>query len=49
VNGAVFLHIATIFYDNATPIAPQGGTWTYVNIPANDNITCYRSLRMNKG
>ncbi len=44
VDGAVFLHVAAIGYDNAAPVATQRGPWANIHIAANDDIASHYGL-----
>ncbi len=49
MNGTIFLHIATVFNNNSTPIAANGSAGPHIHLFTNYNITCNSSLWMNKG
>ena len=48
MNGTIFLHIATVFNDDLSPIAAESCTRPDVTIFADDYIACNGSKRMNE-
>src|SRR5690606_26391629 len=48
MNDTVLLHIATVFYHNFTPVAANCSARSNINVFANDYISGYVGLRMNK-
>ena len=48
MDGTVFLHIAAVFDDDLSPIAPDRGTGPDVTMSANINVPGHSRLGMNK-
>ena len=46
---AIFLHVAAIFNDNASPIAAQGCAGSNINLLADDHVTRNYRQRVYKG
>src|SRR5690554_4088117 len=49
VDGAIFLNITSILNYDFTEIPTNCGSWTYINILANNHISNYCRKRMDEG
>src|SRR5574343_1017085 len=48
VNRTIFLHIATVFNNDLTPITANSSAWTNINVFSNDNVSDDSCQGMNK-